>query len=497
MGKQFTYGDQFSAGSQVELDEIVELIFEAVEDTEESLFDEEEEVLAGSREVLRRKIADKFFDHTANAYGNAGNTVLSLNAYELIDIESDRFATTDLSSDLAKLSKEEAETRFAEHILANLDGLLVLKLIEDMKGRGMKPGKESINLELQELGYDIAPNVTYVSTMKSWLHRVGVFTSTSYSSIDWGRVRELTGFGKDVVDKVYDLERVQRYYLLSLVQIGAKEFTSSSDVAEYTRTVFRTKVTTTNLVSEVLTPLEEKNLIETKKTTSGRGAKPHLVRLTEKSKNEVLENFLTQVQKATELPFPTLNKSFEEAIDELNSNDSHKKGKALELLAVWMVRLLGLRFTEWRVRSEETTGGGEVDVMAASDKYIYNRWQIQCKNTSSRVGVNTLAKEYGLSVITNADVIMVVTTSGFTTDARTYAEELMNKSRFYIVLIDGKDIEKIKGDKTSIVEILNNKAEKVFFRKEVLSRTKDSDESDSDNSSPPSPPAAPAEPVAS
>ncbi|MEI1375747.1 hypothetical protein PQG02_02825 [Nostoc sp. UHCC 0926] len=44
----------------------------------------------------------------------------------------------------------------------------------------------------------------------------------------------------------------------------------------------------------------------------------------------------------------------------LNHPDKHIKGKALELLAVWMIRLTSLRFTKWRSREN---GKGKVDVL--------------------------------------------------------------------------------------------------------------------------------------
>jgi hypothetical protein len=68
-----------------------------------------------------------------------------------------------------------------------------------------------------------------------------------------------------------------------------------------------------------------------------------------------------------------------------------------------MIRLTGLRFTQWRLRSYQSTGGGEVDVLAASDRFVYGRWQIQCKNTK-KVDVDVLAKEIGITFVTGADV---------------------------------------------------------------------------------------------
>jgi Restriction endonuclease len=99
-------------------------------------------------------------------------------------------------------------------------------------------------------------------------------------------------------------------------------------------------------------------------------------------------------------------------------------------------------------------------------KLVYSRWQIQCKNTA-KVDIDVLAKEIGLTFVTGADVVMVVTTGEFTRDAYQYAYRMMDVSRYYMILLQKDDIEAIKKDKTSIVEILDKKARRVFSKKEL------------------------------
>jgi hypothetical protein len=145
----------------------------------------------------------------------------------------------------------------------------------------------------------------------------------------------------------------------------------------------------------------------------------------------------------------------------------HERGIALELLAIWLVRLLGLRFSSWRARSFYETGGGEVDVIAASDRIVYSRWQIQCKNTRSKIDVDTVAKEVGLTFLTHADVVLVLTTSGFTSAAIDYSNQVTELSRHYVILLDGADIAEVTADKSKIVDILNVKARRVFAKREI------------------------------
>ena len=105
--------------------------------------------------------------------------------------------------------------------------------------------------------------------------------------------------------------------------------------------------------------------------------------------------------------------------------------------------------------------------MAASDKIVYNRWQIQCKNQKSSVGVDVIAKEVGLTFLTKADIVMVVTTSEFAKDAINYANQVSDNSRYYVILLEGADIARIVEDRTRIVDILNLKARRTFAKKEL------------------------------
>ncbi|ACB51932.1 hypothetical protein cce_2584 [Crocosphaera subtropica ATCC 51142] len=140
-----------------------------------------------------------------------------------------------------------------------------------------------------------------------------------------------------------------------------------------------------------------------------------------------------------------------------------------------MIRLTSLRFTSWRLRSYESTGGGEVDVLAASDRFVYSRWQIQCKNTK-KVDVDVLAKEIGMTFVTGADVVMIVTTGEFTRDAFQYASRMMDVSRYYMILLQKNDLEAIKEDKTNIIKILDKQARKIFAKKELQMTDNEIDE---------------------
>jgi site-specific DNA-methyltransferase (cytosine-N4-specific) len=458
--RRFTYGDQFSP-DKTPLIELLRLCKSSEPDLTE----------------LQEEIRLKYFPGHGNADNSkkmAMNNRLSLKAYGWIEEVAARrdkkYECTPLTDELIETHNTTGEEamyrRFAIQIVTELEGLTLLRLVENIRARGEQVTLEYLGEEMNDvLNIAIPPNSTYISTMVAWLAQAKVITPTGFS-VNWDVVYDLINVDADLIDKLYTLTPEQKYFLLSMLNLNTEEFTPSNQIAQHTRSVYSIRVTSKNLVKDVLEPLEASGLIESQKTTEGRGAKPHDVRLTEKSKNELLAPTLANLADLADIESTELSRPFEDVVKDLDDPDKHIKGKALELLAIWIIRLLGLRFSKWRLRGFKSTGGAEVDVTAASDKIVYSRWQLQCKNTK-KVDVDVVAKEVGLTFVTHADVIAIVTTGKFTGDATNYAGQVTDNSRYYIILLDGEDIKKIVDDRTKIVEILNIKARRVFAKKEL------------------------------
>lgn len=458
---KFTYGHQFEP-EKFSLLEIVQLCQEC----------------EPNRKELEHQIAERYFaghskhSDPTKAAENIGelsrNCFLSLQAYCIIEkVDGDDWSyRTSLAHELLTNQDEpEGATKmFARHILSNLTGMSLLKAIETINTRGDKPQLKLIAYELQEMGYSISPNAIYTSTMRKWLKLADVF-EREYE-INWDIVSELLKIDKDYVDELYILNPQQKYFLLAMIHMDVQKLTPWNQIVNYATSVYKIGFSSESFVQQVINPLVKSGLIETENTTSGRGAKTNKVKLTDKARNELVFRLLTSIADMTELSQTELNRSFEDVISDLDNDDKHVKGKALELLAIWIIRLTSLRFTKWRKRDYET-GLGEVDVLAASDRFVYHRWQIQCKNTK-RVDVDVLAKEVGMTFVTGADVVMIVTTGEFTRDAFQYAYRMMEMSRYYMILLQKEDIEAIKEDKTSIIKILDRKARRVFAKKELV-----------------------------
>ncbi len=459
-GKRFTYGAQFDP-QKAPLADLLQLAAD----------------LAPDRYALQEAIRQRYFpqhgkdpmQQAQNSNTMAMNCLLSLKSYQLISVSDDgkQSQLTDLGRELLTLRDDVAmlHRRFAVHILTKLEGLLLARIVERIRARGEQVTLEYLGEEVNEIGIRLPTNSTYISTMRQWLAEAGVFRATSYE-VNWDVAYDLLEVDADLIDRLYNLEPEQSYFLRSMLDLDARDWLPSNKIANHTRSIYKIRLTTKNLVLDVLEPLVAAGLIEKHKTTSGRGAKPDEVRLTAQATNQVLEPLLANLVAKTQMTLADLNRTFEDVVVELDDPDKHRRGVALELFAIWLIRLLGLRFSHWRLRAYQATGGGEVDVMAASDKIVYSRWQIQCKNTKS-VGVEVIAKEVGLTFLTKADVVMVVTTGKFAQDAVNYANLVTDNSRYYVILLEGDDVRRIAKDRTRIVNILNIKARRAFAKREL------------------------------
>jgi restriction endonuclease len=157
-----------------------------------------------------------------------------------------------------------------------------------------------------------------------------------------------------------------------------------------------------------------------------------------------------------------LRKLLSEILQELQSEDTGVKGKALEALAFYFMRLLGLEFRGWRKRGKKT-GGFEVDIIVEGARLVFSRWQIQCKNTpDNAVSLDDIAQEVGLSLWMKSNVILIVTTGHFSRDALAYANDIMQMANLNIITLDKHDLAVLTASPLAIVDILNRKAKEVM-----------------------------------
>ncbi len=427
-----------------------------------------------------------FTDATAAEYGwphkTARNTLLSLRSYLLVDKEG---RLTEIGQKLLTLTSQPDElyAEFARHILLNLRGIDVVNSIDTLMKRGERPTQLTIGEFLQAQGIYVSASSTHISKLCAWLRLAGVFRADGqFDSLDMDRVSQLIGASQQETDFLSEMPEDQRAVLKALCNLPMPvvpdtEPLLANMVMEYAETLYGVAFNPKNFPREVLEPLVSAGYIRIEKANRATGdeagsraqisGKPYLIYRSEKFANECLGLLIDALTNTGLAVRQLLRKPLSEILQELQAEDTNIKGKALEALAFYFTRLLGLEFKAWRKRGKKT-GGFEVDIIVEGTRLVFSRWQIQCKNTlDNPVSLEDIAKEVGLSLQLKSNVILMVTTGRFSRDALGYADEMMQLTHLNIVTLDHRDLRVLTESPLKIVEILNKKARKVMELKQL------------------------------
>jgi len=423
---------------------------------------------AASLAVLKEFFPDRV-GKTESALQLAKNTIIAMSQYGLVNKPKDdpaHFSLTELGNrlyELAAQGKDDAlYAEFAKHILVNLRGLDVVSCIQDLIASGQAPTKHLIIKELANRNIYHPPNGTHVNGMRQWFEQAGLVEKDKWAIND-ARLKELLGMGTEDIEVLAGLSKEQRDFAKAFARLNTPQDLSNK-VAQYATTLFGTEFPEGGLPQSVLFALRDVGLIECEKTTKGQGAKPYIVHPTAKLQNELIEPILNTIEQSAGIQYRKLIRmKYHDILDGLRSKSTHEKGLALEALAFFMGRLLGLEFVQWRLRSSKT-GGAELDVVMESDRLIFSRWQIQCKN-SAQATLEDIAKEVGIAQVIKANVILIVCTGRIGSAAVKFAQQTMKETNLYVALIDGKHLRQLESSPAEIVNIMNGQASEAMTLK--------------------------------
>jgi len=406
----------------------------------------------------------------------ANNTILALSEYKLINKpRSDlaNFTLTDIGKNLCFLAEQnkinELYEEFAKHIIVNLRGLDLLSCIKDLVASGTTPTKQLIVKELSQRNIYHPPNGTHANGMRQWLEKAGVFEVNGWV-INHVRLNQLLGVDSEEIELLSDLTPEQRDFAKAFARLSIAE-EQSNKVAQYATALYGTEFPEGGLPQSVLFALRDIGLIECEKTTGGRGAKPYIVRPTDRLRNELIEPLLNAIESSIGLQYRRLIRmQYNEILVKLKSHSKNEKGIALEALAFYFGRLLDLQFVKWRLRSAKT-GGAEIDVVMEGDRLVFSRWQIQCKN-SSQATLEDIAKEVGIAQVIKGNVILIICTGRIGSAARKFAKQTMKETNLYVALIDGHNLKQLLASPADIVNIMNDQAsEAMLIKREQVFQT--------------------------
>lgn len=398
----------------------------------------------GNRKELEAAIQQEFFSTKGgDAYNQAklaNNTALGMIAYGTIDRKGN---LTDLGKELLLLKDNPSQLykRFAQHILLKLRGLDLVQTAQDMHARGERFDLVKFRRWLEERGIHVPRGAVHMSSMRLWLEKAGVVTSPDWQ-INHSLLESLIGVKTSEIDNISMLTPEQKAYLKTLSNLPTKSSYPANEIEKLATQLYGVKYNEKMLPKQILYPLQDMGYIEITKPTGGRGAKPFLVKPTEKLKSELVNPLLEALEKqaASDLR-PLLRKPLGEILKDLNHRNKHIKGLALEALAFYLMRLIDLTYIATRLRGQ-ATGGAEVDLIFEGTRFIFSRWQIQCKNTRT-VSLDDVAKEVGLTHQLKSNVVMVVSTGNISIEAYKYAKVVRAIKPLQIILLDINDLKDI------------------------------------------------------
>lgn len=366
---------------------------------------------------------------------------------------------------------------FARYILLNLRGLEVVNAIDAMRQAREPLTLASMSRFLKNFGIYVPPTGTHLSKLHGWLTLARVFTRPGdFGSLDMERVRGLLGIGDaGDIDRLADMPEDQRAFLKALANLPMPSVPDTepllaSQVVAYAAAMYGVQFEEKGLVKTTLAPLEAAGFVTLGKAPKATGddagsrpqisGKPTLVYRTEKFATEYLEPIIDALANTGLSVRHLIRLPLADILEEMRSPDRNVKGRALEALAFYFMRLLDLEFRAWRLRGR-ATGGAEVDVLVEGARLLFSRWQIQCKNTGV-VALDDVAKEVGLSLRLRSNVILVVSSGRIAKDAQEYVDAMLEATNLNIITLDRSDLDRLAKNPLAIAPLLNDKARRVM-----------------------------------
>jgi site-specific DNA-methyltransferase (cytosine-N4-specific) len=417
-----------------------------------------------SSKTLKTLIADVFFDNKADPEKLAGNTLISLKIYGIIDKEN-QLTNFGLELVANRNEIERVYELFAKHILLNMHGVEIIETLREMKQAGIPIQLSSLPDELRKRGFIVKSNSSDLSGLFGWLRQARILNNYEINEPIYESV---VGIKVKTIEALMHLDQGQIAFLRAMVAMNVDNWIPYNSICTYAENLFsgEIKYNWKNIMNDVLKPLQENDFIEIRKkekqnlkTPEGRGGKTSDIKPKGKFFDEIAAPILESLYSSA--GFQEIrdirSKQLSEIIkDARQTKDTAKKGKALELLAIRLCQMLDLEFVKWRETDESVTAGGEVDAMLHSSRLIYSRWQIQCKAT--HITLEAVAKEVGMNAVTLANVILVVGTGNATNSALIYRNRIVASSNLNIIILEGKHLDAIVNDKMALIEILNSQA---------------------------------------
>jgi len=418
---------------------------------------------AGKGAKLKGAIAGAFFKGKTDPAKLAGNTLISLKTYGIIDENSE---LTLFGNELLSLQEDlnAAHATLAKRLLMEMKGLNIVETLREMRTGGLKIELKTLPAELAHRGIEASPNSSDLSGVLGWLREAKVLDKYE---INQEQYVAIIGATPATMSVLKNLNTEQVAFLRAMVALNVTDWTPYNAICHHAESLYAGEIRFNwkDVPKLVLQPLQAAGLIELRKkakadlkTPEGRGGKAADVKPTGKFEKELADPLLNALYSAAGYSdIRTIrSRSLNDIVRDTESSNPDVSGKGLEMLAIRFCQMLDLEFMGWRETDEEVAGGGEVDALLHSARLTYSRWQVQCK--VGKIALEAVSKEVGMKEVTLANVILVVGTKKATDAALTYRLKIVGTSNLNIIIIDGPLLETIANDPSEILGIIYEQA---------------------------------------
>ncbi|WP_170461112.1 restriction endonuclease [Ruegeria arenilitoris] len=415
---------------------------------------------------------DEFFGSARNKRAST-NIPATLTSIGLM--ERSPLGLTDAGRDVLSAPDEvEAARRMVRHIVENKNGMAIIDAVRSMNKRGDIIKKDTLKQELQSAGIEGLSNATTDhTTLLNWMVYAGLFNKVGRANPtpNDSVIKSVLGISMTERAEFAELTLTQQIFLQIMRRQaevdGATAMPAKQIIDECLRD-YPGRFREDQIRAQVVKPLADAGWLEIPPSTgSGRGGKSGQVVPSTKLLGVPIEAVIPDFDQVVP---PELRAKIDLPREEvqrlLDSSKKHDRGLGLELLALKMIIDIGLEPRAFRLRSRETAYA-EVDLTAEGKNLLFSRWNFQCKNTRVNVSLGDVAKEVGLAIYSKAHVVVVVTTSDFSLDARDYAREIAQATHLQFLLINGpvvKDYLK-RGASVLLDHVSENAAEVMALKR--------------------------------
>jgi hypothetical protein len=397
----------------------------------------------------------------------AGNVLIGMRNYQIV--QPDDIVLSDVGNKLLQSNFVQIKEVLARHLIDTLCGNEILHAMDSLAKRKIsKRDKKHLAQELTVLGLKtkkgmaIPVTTTDHTKFATWLNWCGILNEND--EVVEANYQEFIGKPSGLVSKIWFLKDDQFLFLKFVwetfkksgkIQLKVKEIIQQSE-----KSLGKYISRPDQVAASILKPLDEFGFIKINRTSEGRGGNSGSIELTDATQTLTWKDFDFSDEPVSVVK--NVDKSLTQIFSELESNDTGIKGIALEDLAIHLGSVLGLRFLSFREQSA-ATGGTEVDVIFEHVGNSYAKWIVQCKNTPKNlVHVSTIAKEVGNAVVTQANVVFIITTGRFSIPAKQFAEKTILTSNLQVLLLDGDDLKEYKDNGDSfLIRKVNAKNEEI------------------------------------